>query len=229
MEYNTTHEQIVNGQRITTYISMTVTPVDETLCPDETTEMADANYAIEQAIEARHPGLDPSDYEKVFELALSYYADSSGTPEEKAKNAVKNAYYQLAYSQPNPPVDNRYRDALIEAAIYNHYPSIETPSEFKRVFTRALSEYEAFRGTPAEKASAAVKYAFWVIPCDEPRYDNALIEAEIAKHSPTITKGDEFKAVYNKAAVDRKSGSAGMPRPRSTLFPYTTLFRSRRT
>src|SRR4026209_1976714 len=25
---------------------------------------------------------------------------------------------------------------------------------------------------------------------------------------------------------DRKSGSAGMPRPRSTLFPYTTLFRS---
>src|SRR4028118_365755 len=26
---------------------------------------------------------------------------------------------------------------------------------------------------------------------------------------------------------DRKSGSAGMPRPRSTLFPYTTLFRSR--
>src|SRR2546423_1670255 len=27
-------------------------------------------------------------------------------------------------------------------------------------------------------------------------------------------------------ATDRKSGSAGMPRPRSTLFPYTTLFRS---
>src|SRR5258708_6602174 len=26
--------------------------------------------------------------------------------------------------------------------------------------------------------------------------------------------------------IDRKSGSAGMPRPRSTLFPYTTLFRS---
>src|SRR6266852_2511207 len=26
--------------------------------------------------------------------------------------------------------------------------------------------------------------------------------------------------------LDRKSGSAGMPRPRSTLFPYTTLFRS---
>src|SRR5258706_276855 len=26
---------------------------------------------------------------------------------------------------------------------------------------------------------------------------------------------------------DRKSGSAGMPRPRSTLFPYTTLFRSK--
>src|SRR4026209_603789 len=25
---------------------------------------------------------------------------------------------------------------------------------------------------------------------------------------------------------DRKSGSAGMPSPRSTLFPYTTLFRS---
>src|SRR4028119_2205491 len=29
------------------------------------------------------------------------------------------------------------------------------------------------------------------------------------------------------ATLDRKSGSAGMPRPRSTLFPYTTLFRSR--
>src|SRR5260370_490670 len=29
------------------------------------------------------------------------------------------------------------------------------------------------------------------------------------------------------AATDRKSGSAGMPRPRSTLFPYTTLFRSK--
>src|SRR6267378_4419628 len=29
-----------------------------------------------------------------------------------------------------------------------------------------------------------------------------------------------------KAVPDRKSGSAGMPRPISTLFPYTTLFRS---
>src|SRR5258708_2220805 len=29
-----------------------------------------------------------------------------------------------------------------------------------------------------------------------------------------------------KNQADRKSGSAGMPRPRSTLFPYTTLFRS---
>src|SRR5260370_71988 len=29
-----------------------------------------------------------------------------------------------------------------------------------------------------------------------------------------------------KCQPDRKSGSAGMPRPRSTLFPYTTLFRS---
>src|SRR5579862_6091340 len=28
------------------------------------------------------------------------------------------------------------------------------------------------------------------------------------------------------ASLDRKSGSAGMPRPNSTLFPYTTLFRS---
>src|SRR5260370_257180 len=28
---------------------------------------------------------------------------------------------------------------------------------------------------------------------------------------------------------DRKSGSAGMPRPRSTLFPYTTLFRSKKS
>src|SRR5437660_360083 len=28
------------------------------------------------------------------------------------------------------------------------------------------------------------------------------------------------------ATSDRKSGSAGMPRPISTLFPYTTLFRS---
>src|SRR4028119_1111894 len=30
----------------------------------------------------------------------------------------------------------------------------------------------------------------------------------------------------NTTSSDRKSGSAGMPRPRSTLFPYTTLFRS---
>src|SRR5205814_1464523 len=33
------------------------------------------------------------------------------------------------------------------------------------------------------------------------------------------------QATYQKRQ-DRKSGSAGMPRPISTLFPYTTLFRS---
>src|SRR6266446_5302056 len=32
--------------------------------------------------------------------------------------------------------------------------------------------------------------------------------------------------VYAQETLDRKSGSAGMPRPKSTLFPYTTLFRS---
>src|SRR4051794_40731019 len=31
---------------------------------------------------------------------------------------------------------------------------------------------------------------------------------------------------YAVLPQDRKSGSAGMPRPISTLFPYTTLFRS---
>src|SRR4026209_12646 len=31
---------------------------------------------------------------------------------------------------------------------------------------------------------------------------------------------------YGSSMGDRKSGSAGMPRPRSTLFPDTTLFRS---
>src|SRR5258708_2345484 len=35
-----------------------------------------------------------------------------------------------------------------------------------------------------------------------------------------------YQAGLRRDAVDRKSGSAGMPRPRSTLFPYTTLFRS---
>src|SRR5205814_120024 len=29
-----------------------------------------------------------------------------------------------------------------------------------------------------------------------------------------------------RPSLDRKSGSAGMPRPISSLFPYTTLFRS---
>src|SRR5215212_8982874 len=32
--------------------------------------------------------------------------------------------------------------------------------------------------------------------------------------------------VMPATCTDRKSGSAGMPRPRSTLFPYTALFRS---
>src|SRR5258706_232586 len=32
--------------------------------------------------------------------------------------------------------------------------------------------------------------------------------------------------IFPSNSRDRKSGSAGMPRPRSTLFPYTTLFRS---
>src|SRR4026208_832737 len=35
-----------------------------------------------------------------------------------------------------------------------------------------------------------------------------------------------FRAYQWIARSDRKSGSAGMPSPRSTLFPYTTLFRS---
>jgi hypothetical protein len=107
--------------------------------------------------------------------------------------------------------DANYVEALIEAAIYNHYPPIATPSEFKRVFARALSEYEAFKGTPAEKAVAAVKYAIWVIPRDEPKYDNAMIKAEIDKHFPTIAKGSEFKAVYDKALelfYERTSESA---------------------
>lgn len=135
MEYNTTHEQIVNGQRITTYISMTVTPVEEAPSPDETTEMEDANYV----------------------------------------------------------------EALIEAAIYNYYPPISSPVKFKRVFARAQSEYEGFKGTPAEKAAMAVAYALAVKTPKTSEYGNTLIEAEIAKHSPTIAKGAEFKAVYDKA------------------------------
>src|SRR6267142_1981828 len=35
-----------------------------------------------------------------------------------------------------------------------------------------------------------------------------------------------FSCCSGIVRLDRKSGSAGMPRPRSTLFPYTTLFRS---
>src|SRR5215475_9739262 len=44
----------------------------------------------------------------------------------------------------------------------------------------------------------------------------------------TLTLADDrLEAFYDNPTIrDRKSGSAGMPRPRSTLFPYTTLFRS---
>lgn len=136
MEYNTTHEQIVNGQRITTYISMTVSPVKETPSPDESTKLPDANYV----------------------------------------------------------------EALIEAAIYNHYPPIVTPSEFKRLFALAHYHYKQTPdGTPAEKAAMAVGYSYWYGTSAFAKYDNALIEAEIAKHFPTIAKGAEFKAVYDKA------------------------------
>src|SRR5439155_1557256 len=39
-----------------------------------------------------------------------------------------------------------------------------------------------------------------------------------------------YQAGLRRDAVqDRKSGSAGMPRPSSTLFPYTTLFRSKKS
>src|SRR5438876_1228533 len=37
-----------------------------------------------------------------------------------------------------------------------------------------------------------------------------------------------FRLLRLKRFRDRKSGSAGMPRPISSLFPYTTLFRSNR-
>src|SRR5258708_6029146 len=40
------------------------------------------------------------------------------------------------------------------------------------------------------------------------------------------TCDDKSAQIYARFDKDRKSGSAGMPRPRSTLFPYTTLFRS---
>src|SRR4051794_33873464 len=36
-----------------------------------------------------------------------------------------------------------------------------------------------------------------------------------------------MRQMLTQAQTDRKSGSAGMPRPISTLFPYTTLFRSK--
>lgn len=147
MEYNTTHEQIIGGQRITTYISMTITPVEmASPCTDDTTEMPDANYV----------------------------------------------------------------DALIEAAIYNHYPPVATPSEFKRVFARALLEYETFKDTPAEKAAMAAAYALAVKTPSAPKYDNALIVAEVVRHSPTIAMGAEFKAVYDKAVEIYDSlGSCG--------------------
>src|SRR3989442_562329 len=38
--------------------------------------------------------------------------------------------------------------------------------------------------------------------------------------------GERQRRPSRRSRQDRKSGSAGMPRPRSTLFPYTTLFRS---
>src|SRR5262245_36409265 len=39
-------------------------------------------------------------------------------------------------------------------------------------------------------------------------------------------KRDEIEAGKSYCSRDRKSGSAGMPRPSSPRFPYTTLFRS---
>src|SRR5262247_331900 len=43
---------------------------------------------------------------------------------------------------------------------------------------------------------------------------------DILKERGSLSESDAVQP------LDRKSGSAGMPRPRSTLFPYTTLFRS---
>src|SRR5713101_3546594 len=51
--------------------------------------------------------------------------------------------------------------------------------------------------------------------------------ARLMIHTPTaISIFVCLSMVQLMAVLDRKSGSAGMPRPNSTLFPYTTLFRS---
>src|SRR5947208_881559 len=43
----------------------------------------------------------------------------------------------------------------------------------------------------------------------------------------SVTFRRVIRTNHKKASkIDRKSGSAGMPRPISTLLPYTTLFRS---
>src|SRR5262249_14130659 len=55
------------------------------------------------------------------------------------------------------------------------------------------------------------------------RYGSSHIGATAKDISNVVT--DAASGVVD-IFQDRKSGSAGMPRPISTLFPYTTLFRS---
>src|SRR2546430_2585919 len=50
--------------------------------------------------------------------------------------------------------------------------------------------------------------------------------AENEKIRPILAQLEKLLLCDLSPSTDRKSGSAGMPTPRSTLFPYTTLFRS---
>src|SRR3989441_1036899 len=54
---------------------------------------------------------------------------------------------------------------------------------------------------------------------------NVLPQLDINNTIDHRPEGDEKWFLENEK-TDRKRGSAGMPRPISTLFPYTTLFRS---
>ena len=225
MEYNTTHEQIIGGQRITTYISMTVTPVEEAPSPD-------ANYVealIEAAIYNHYPPIaTPSEFKRVFAKALNFYpcirlTKSEDTPANRAAYAVKRAIESICLDKCQPSKaeqgekDLIARDSMIEVVINSHYPTINTPSDFKAIFDKAVELYPQVPagGITFEKVEKLVEKVITLVRPDLCRQQEPkeLISEVIAERWPAhmglISTTNELKIAYRARAIYNEFAGSG--------------------
>src|SRR5258708_5169023 len=133
--------------------------------------------------------------------------------EQLTKNQAVATSQEAVQNQNEPQLrdENAHNDKSVHGVLNPTYQA-----GLRRDAVQPDIEAERKKRDEIEAGKSYCSRRFGGATCDD---KSAQIYARFDKNDWRIQPAEFYRR-------DRKSGSAGMPRPRSTLFPYTTLFRS---